>query len=147
MIDDVLFQRNVAEVWQFVAYFSKKMIFAECNYEIYDKKFLIIVKIFKEWRPELKESRFLVEIITDYKNLKYFMFNKLFNRRQTCWSKFLFRFNFKIIYRLEKQNQAADVFNRRSENRFKKKRMWQQVLKNDNFEIFIKNFKISVMTL
>ena len=23
--------------------------------------------------------------------------------------------------------------------------MWQQILKNDNFEIFIKNFKISVM--
>ena len=48
MIDDVLFQRNAAEVWQLVVYFFKKMIFAECNYEIYDKKLLIIVKIFKE---------------------------------------------------------------------------------------------------
>ena len=73
------------------------------------------------------------------------MFNKLLNRRQAYWLKFLFRFNFKIIYRFEKQNQVADVFNRRSEDHLKKKRMWQQILKNDNFEILIKNFKISVM--
>ena len=123
------------------------MIFAECNYEIYDKKFLIIVKAFEEWRLELKKSRFFVEVITDHKNLKYFMFSKLLNRRQARWSKFLSRFNFKIIYCFEKQNQTVDVFNRRSKNRFKKKKMWQQVLKNDNFEIFIKNFKISVMIL
>ena len=121
------------------------MIFAECNYKIYDKKFLIIVKVFKEWRLELKKSRFLVEIITDHKNLKYFIFNKLFNRRQTRWLKFLFQFNFKIIYCFEKQNQAVDVFNRQSKDRLKKKKMWQQILKNDNFEIFIENFKISVM--
>ena len=145
MIDDVLFQRNAAEIWQPVVYFSKKMIFAECNYEIYDKEFLIIVKVFEEWRPELKKSKFPVEIITDHKNLKYFMSSKLLNRRQARWSKFLFRFNFKIVYRFGKQNQVVDALNRRSENRFKKKKMWQQVLKNDNFEISIKNFKISVM--
>ena len=32
-------------------------------------------------------------------------------------------------------------------NYFKKKKMWQQILKNNNFEIFIKNFKIFVMIL
>ena len=102
MIDDVLFQRNIVEIWQFVAYFFKKMIFAKCNYEIYNKKFLIVIKVFEKWRPELKESKFFVKVITDHKNLEYFMFNKLFNRRQTRWSKFLFRFNFKIIYRFGK---------------------------------------------
>ena len=123
------------------------MIPAECNYKIYDKKLLTIVKAFEEWRPELKKSRFPVKVITDHKNLKYFMSNKFFNRRQAHWSEFLSRFNFKIIYRLGKQNQAADALNRRSKDRLKKKRMWQQVLKDDNFEIPIKNFKISVMTL
>ena len=102
MIDNVLFQRNAAEVWQSVAYFFKKMIFAKCNYKIYDKKLLVIVKAFEKWCSELKESRFPVEVITDHKNLKYFMFNKLFNRRQARWSKFLSRFNFKIIYRFGK---------------------------------------------
>ena len=36
-----------------VAYFSKKIIPAECNYMIYDKELLAIVKSFETWRPEL----------------------------------------------------------------------------------------------
>jgi len=36
-----------------VIFISRKMTVHECNYEIYDKKLLAIVKIFKEWRPEL----------------------------------------------------------------------------------------------
>ena len=147
MTGGVLSQRNAAGVWQPVAYFSKKMIPAECNYEIYDKEFLAIVKAFEEWRPELEGSRFPVEVITDHKNLEYFMFSKLLNRRQARWSEFLSRFNFKIIYRPGKQNQAVDALSRRSGDRPKKEGMWQQVLKDDNFEIFIENFKIFVMTL
>lgn len=37
-----------------VAYFSRKHTPAECNYEIYDKELLAIVKAFEEWRPELE---------------------------------------------------------------------------------------------
>ena len=36
-----------------VAFFSKKMSPQECNYEIYDKELLAIVRAFEEWRPEL----------------------------------------------------------------------------------------------
>ena len=36
-----------------MAFISRKMTVHECNYEIYDKKLLIIVKAFEEWRPEL----------------------------------------------------------------------------------------------
>ena len=39
--------------WHPVAYMSKKMSPAECNYEIYDKELLAIVQAFEEWRPEL----------------------------------------------------------------------------------------------
>ena len=38
-----------------VAFFSKKHSTTECNYEIYDKELLAIVRCFEEWRPELKE--------------------------------------------------------------------------------------------
>ena len=34
------------------------MIPAECNYEIYDKELLAIVKAFEEWRPELEGAAF-----------------------------------------------------------------------------------------
>ena len=52
------------------------MIFVECNYEIYDKKLLIIIKIFEKWKFELKNFKFFIQVIIDYKNLKYFMFFK-----------------------------------------------------------------------
>ena len=42
----VLFQKH-SEVLRPVVYFSKKMTPAECNYMIYDKKLLAIVKSFE----------------------------------------------------------------------------------------------------
>ena len=36
-----------------VAYISKKMLPVECNYEIYDKELLAIIRAFEEWRLEL----------------------------------------------------------------------------------------------
>jgi len=37
-----------------VSFFSKKHSPAECNYEIYDKELMAIVKAFEEWQPELE---------------------------------------------------------------------------------------------
>ena len=39
----VLLQKNKEENLHFVVYFSKLMISAECNYNIYDKKLLAII--------------------------------------------------------------------------------------------------------
>ena len=140
MIDDVLFQKNKDNIWRFVIYFFSKMILVECNYEIYDKKLLIIVRVFEKWRFKLKDFKFFIEVISNHKNLKYFMFFKLLNRRQAHWFEFLSRFNFHIIYRLDKLNNAIDVLSRQSKDFSKKKKnkfMWQQILKNENFEIFV----------
>ena len=41
-----------------VAFFSKKLTETECNYEIYDKELLAIVRCFEEWRPELEGTAF-----------------------------------------------------------------------------------------
>lgn len=49
----VLSQIDDEGVLRPVAYFSAKHSAAECNYEIYDKKLLAIVKCLEEWRPEL----------------------------------------------------------------------------------------------
>ena len=116
------------------------MILAKCNYEIYDKKLLIIVRVFEKWRLELEDFKFFIEVILDHKNLKYFMFSKLLNRRQARWFEFLSRFNFRIIYCLDKLNSAVDALNRQSKDFSKKRKnkfMWQQILKNENFKIFV----------
>ena len=97
-----------------VAYFSKKHSPAECNYEIYDKELMAIVRAFEEWRPELEGSPSPVEVITDHKNLEYFMSTKQLSRRQARWSEFLSRFNYQITYRPGKAGGKPDALTRRS---------------------------------
>ena len=88
------------------------MTLVECNYEIYDKELLAIVKSFKEWRPKL--ARGLTKVLTDYKNLEYYMSTKQLNRRQARWAEFLSQFDFVINYRPGKQGQKPDSLTRRS---------------------------------
>jgi hypothetical protein len=77
-----------------VAFFSKKHSPAESNYESYDKKLMAIVRAFKESLPELQSVENPIQVLSDHKNLEYFMSTKLLNRRQARWSQFLSHFNF-----------------------------------------------------
>jgi len=77
-----------------VAFYSKKHSPAECNYEIYDKELLALVRTFEEWRPHLEGSSHPDQVLSDHKNLEYLMSMKLLNRRQARWSEFLSRFDF-----------------------------------------------------
>ena len=97
-----------------IAFFSKKHSPAECNYEIYDKELMAIVKAFEEWRPELEGAAHPIQVLSDHKNLEYFMSTKLLNRRQARWSEFLSRFDFKIVYRPGKAGAKPDALTRRS---------------------------------
>ena len=106
-----------------VVYFFCKMNPAECNYEIYDKKLLAIINAFELWKSKLEKTEEPVQVVTDHKNLEYFMSSKFLNRRQARWSEFLSKFNFEIIYRPGSMNNRADVFTRRSGDVFKKKRI------------------------
>ena len=97
-----------------VAFFSKKHTPAECNYEIYDKELMAIIRCFEEWRPELESTAHPIQVLSDHKNLEYFMSTKLLNRRQARWSEFLSRFNFRIVYRPGKAGGKPDALTRRS---------------------------------
>jgi len=48
VVAEVMSQRDDNEQLRPVAYFSFKMLSAECNYEIYDKKLLAIIRAFEE---------------------------------------------------------------------------------------------------
>ena len=106
----ILSQKKIDELLYFVTYMSKIMSSIECNYEIYDKEFLIIVRIFEKWHSKCAEIfvEKLIYVINNYRNLKHFMTIKQFNRRQIRWTKFLFKFNFKIKYRLNVQKAKSD---------------------------------------
>jgi hypothetical protein len=108
----VLSQRDDTGVLHPVAYYSKKHSPAECNYDIF-KKLMAIIKALDEWRPECEGAANPLQLITDHKNLEYFMTKKLLNRRQACWSEFFTRFNYEIVYRPVKLNGKADALRRR----------------------------------
>jgi hypothetical protein len=62
-----------------VAYYSKKHLPAEWKYDIYDKELMAIIKALEEWRPECEGAAYPLQLITDHKNLEYFMTKKLLN--------------------------------------------------------------------
>jgi hypothetical protein len=135
----VLSQYDDEGILRPVAFFSKKHSAVECNYEIYDKELLAIIRCLEEWRPELEGSETLIRILSDHRNLEYFMSTKMLNRRQARWSEFLSRYNFRIIYRPGKQGEKPDALTRRSQDLPKEgdERLQHQsrvVLKKENFE-------------
>jgi hypothetical protein len=115
---EVLSQMRENDELHFVTFFSKNLVSIECNYEIYDKELLTIVRCFEQWRLELlfTESDVSVKILTDHKNLKYFMFTKQLNRRQSRWAQFLIDFHFVIIYLSDKSNEKADSLIKRTKD-------------------------------
>jgi hypothetical protein len=76
----VLSQRDDDRVLHPVAFFSKQYSPAECNYDIYDKELMAIIKELEEWRPECEGAEHTLQHITDHKNLEYFMSKRLLNR-------------------------------------------------------------------
>ena len=103
-----------------IAYFSKKMTPAKCNYMIYDKELLAIVKSFETWRPELASVNELVKVLTNHQNLEHFITSKQLNCRQTRWAEFLSEFNFKITYRPGKKGEKPDTLTRLAQNKPKR---------------------------
>ena len=114
---NMLFQMHNSVLWP-VAFFLKKMSPAKCNYMIYDKELLAIVKSFKTWWPELASVNLerLVKVYTDHKNLEHFITTKQLNCRRAQWTKFLSEFNFKISYRPGKQSEKPDILTRQSQD-------------------------------
>jgi hypothetical protein len=110
----ILSQYDDEGVLQPIAYFSRKHTPAECNYEIYDKELMAIVRAFENWRPELEGSAHPIDVVTDHKNLEYFTTTKLLSRRQARWAEFLSRFDFQIRYRPGKQGGKPDALTRRT---------------------------------
>ena len=56
-----------------MAYYLKKYTPVKSNYKIYDKELLVIIRCSKVWDAELRSISKGFDIITDHKNIKYFM--------------------------------------------------------------------------
>jgi len=97
------------------AYFSKKNLPAECNYEIHDKELLAVIRCLEEWDAELRSVRAFT-ILTDHKNLEYFMKVKRLNERQMRWAEILARYCYNLSYRPGKLASRPDALSRREQD-------------------------------
>ncbi len=100
--DDILSQYDDEETLHSMIYYSKNLSLAECNYEIYDKKLLAIICVFKHWWSELKLTELLIKIFIDHQALTSLMKDKELSKRQMRWIQKFVDFNFKIMYHSDK---------------------------------------------
>jgi len=81
-----------------VAFYSHIFSAPELNYNIHDKKLLVIFKTFWIWQYYLEGSALLIDIVIDHKNLEYFSTTKILIYWQVRWSEYFFQFNLVIQF-------------------------------------------------
>ena len=111
----VLLQEGDGSVLHPVAYFSKKLLDRERNYNIYEKELMAIVKSLQHWRRYTEGALFPIVVRTDHKNLVYFTENRKISQRLARWAVDLTHFDFKIDYKPGHLNDAPDALSRRSD--------------------------------
>jgi len=63
-----------------VAFHSRTFSTPELNYDIHNKELLAIFKAFKIWQHYLEGSALPIDVVTDHKNLEYFLTTKVLTR-------------------------------------------------------------------
>jgi len=91
-----------------ITFFSKLLLPAEHNYDIYDRKLLSIINTLKANCQLLlgAQQKFLIR--TNHHNLKYFKTPQKISPRQARWHEFLQDYNFEIAHFPGKSNTIAD---------------------------------------
>ena len=115
-IGGILSQRKGGKEYHPVAYFSRKMTPAECNYPVHDKELLAVIAATREWRPELRSTE-KFEVVTDHKNLEYFKKKQRLSERQVRWMEYLEELPpFFITHRPGRLNSASDALSRKEQD-------------------------------
>ena len=109
-----LLQQGADQVWHPVAYLSKKLAPAECNYPIHDKEMLAVILALREWRSELLCQPFTV--LTDHRNLVYFTTKQQLSERQMRWMGELLAFDCRLVHRPGTEQVLSDALSRREQD-------------------------------
>ena len=110
----ILSQQQNDGTCRLVAYRSKTMSKAQCNYDIHDKELLAIKQALKKWRQYCEGAKYTVRILTDQENLVPFTTTKELSGSQVRWYEELANFDINIEYRPGLQGGKPDALTRRS---------------------------------
>jgi len=97
-----------------VAYYSTTFTETECNYNIYDRELLAIMKAITHWRPYLICMEEPFTIYTDHANLLYWKSLHKLNQRTAHWHSELQDYHFMLEHIPGKTHTAADALSRPS---------------------------------
>jgi hypothetical protein len=75
VITGVLSQHDDIGILHLLAYLLRRHLLAEINYEIYNKKLLVLICAFKKWCSLLEGSLHTIEVISNHWHLIYFTAN------------------------------------------------------------------------
>lgn len=109
-IGAVLLQKQGAEKWSAVAYFSQTTNSAESKYHSYELEMLAVVRAIKQFHLYLYGLRFT--IITDCNALVYAMNKVNLNPRIARWTLALQDYDFKVMHRSGNKMQHVDALSR-----------------------------------
>ncbi len=69
-----------------MAFFSRKMIPVETQYEMYNSVLLAIIEAFKTWKDYLEGCKYKVLVLIDHNKLHHFIDRKNLSSRQVRWA-------------------------------------------------------------
>src|SRR6266481_5824982 len=96
-----------------VAFHSQTFKDTEINYDVHDKELTAIYDVFKCWHHYLEGAGTPIDVLTDHRNLQYFLTTKKLTQRQAHVSEFLSQFNMVIRFRLGKLGTTPDMLTHR----------------------------------
>ena len=101
--------------WHPIAYFSKSLLPAERNYDIYDWELLAIIHAIKAFCHLLLGAHHKFLIRSDHENLKYFKSPQKISTHQARWHVFLQDYDFELVHFPGKSNTIADLLSQRKD--------------------------------
>ncbi|XP_044724438.1 reverse transcriptase (RNA-dependent DNA polymerase) domain-containing protein [Hirsutella rhossiliensis] len=111
------FWRRIAQATHWEASCRRKRLSpAEYNYPIHDKEMLAIMRCLDNWNAELRSCGPFT-ILTDHRNLEYFMTRQKLTERQSRWAAELSQFDFKLEYRPGSEAVVPDALSRREQDK------------------------------
>jgi hypothetical protein len=93
-----------------IAFMSRALGLSKHAWSTYAREMLAIVVVVQLWRPYLLGRKFVIQ--TDQRSLKYLLEQRITTPEQQKWVSKLLGYDYEIVYKLGKENSAADALSR-----------------------------------